>query len=515
MLSDLFEIAFNSASEGLVVVNEQGEIILVNTRMENLFGYEKSEVIGNKIEMFIPNKHKKRHVGLRDGYIGNPHSRPMGMAGAELKGQRKDGSVFPVEVSLNFFIKDGKKYILGLITDISERVTIEKELLSTRNNLSKLNEELEMLVIQRTAELVKSQQLYEMIAKNFPDGIISVLDKNFKYMFASGRDLKKFNISEKDLIGKDYLVRIEPSYQEELRGLLNLAKNGTNQTCTIEFEQGHYELNIVGIKGDTETVERLLIVEINVTKQKELEMEQAKALSKEKELGEMKSRFVSMASHEFRTPLSAILSSASLIEKYDETDQQEKRVKHTTRIRSSVSNLTSILNDFLSFDKLSSNVIDCDYKEVNICDVISYAVDEVSAFKKQGQRIIIEAEPENCIVSTDEKIVKNILLNLLSNGLKYSGVEGLVKVRLAVGDAAIIIEVTDNGIGIPKSEQSRLFERFFRAENVSNIQGTGLGLNIVKKYTEILRGTISFVSEEGVGTTFRVELPQVKNEKLT
>ena len=506
-MTNLFEIAFNSASEGLVVVNPKGEIILVNERMTELFGYQKEEILGSKIEMFVPSQVRNRHVALRDGYIKNPHSRPMGLAGSELKGQRKDGSVFPVEVSLNFFQNEGEKFILGLITDISVRVGIEKELLTTRNNLSKLNEELEVLVIQRTAELVKSQQLYEMIAKNFPDGIINVLDENFKYIFAAGRELSKFNINSSDLIGKDYLERIGEPFKLELQKYLELAKNGINQTCTIEHKEGHYELNIVGIKGSSEDVDRLLIVEINVTKQKELEIEQAKALSKERELGEMKSRFVSMASHEFRTPLSAILSSASLIEKYEDKDQQEKRLKHTSRIRSSVNNLTGILNDFLSFDKLSSNLVECIISETNICEVIKYAIEEVGAIRKSGQSIEIELQEDNCIVYTDEKIVKNILLNLLSNGLKYSGENGIVKVTLELDEVYFILTVSDNGIGIPELDQNRMFDRFFRAENVSNIQGTGLGLNIVKKYVEILKGEIIFESTEGVGTSFKVSLP--------
>lgn len=476
--------------------------------MTELFGYEKDEILGNKIEMFVPSDVKKNHVALRDGYMENPHSRPMGLAGNKLKGQRKDGSVFPVEVSLNYFFKDQDKYILGLITDVTERVRIEKELSATKSNLYKLNEELEMLVIQRTAELVKSQQLYEMIAKNFPDGIINVLNEDFKYIFAAGRDLKKFNVSGEDLIGQNYLDRIDSKYHEELLGLLDLVKKGTNQSCTVKLLDGHYELNIVGIKGDSERVERFLIVEINVTKQKELQQEQVKALAKEKELGEMKSRFVSMASHEFRTPLSAILSSASLIEKYEEKEQQENRLKHTTRIKSSVTNLTGILNDFLSFDKLSSNAIECSIEEVNICEVIKYATEEVSAFKKQGQKIVVLVKDEECIIRTDEKIVKNILLNLLSNGLKYSESDGRVEVSFELLEGSIVLKVSDNGIGIPEEDQPRLFERFFRADNVSNIQGTGLGLNIVKKYAEILNGEISFESKEGVGTTFRVILPQ-------
>ncbi len=490
------------------MVDNKGEIILVNARMTELFGYERDEMLGNRIEMLVPTSAKDKHVALRDGFMQNPHSRPMGLANSELRGARKDGSIFPVEVSLNYFFQNQDKYILGLVTDVTERVRIENELKATKSNLYKLNEELEMLVIQRTAELVKSQQLYEMIAKNFPDGIINVLNEDFNYIFAAGRDLKKFNVSGEDLIGINYLDRIDSKYHAELLKLFNLVKEGTNQSCTIELLEGHYELNIVGIKGSSDRVERFLIVEINVTKQKELQEEQFKALEKERELGEMKSRFVSMASHEFRTPLSAILSSASLIEKYEEKEQQEKRLKHTARIKSSVTNLTGILNDFLSFDKLSSNAIESCIEEVNICEVIKYAIDEVSAFKKQGQKILVSFEDESCIIKTDEKIVKNILLNLLSNGLKYSGSESTVEVSVKLLEDVVVLKVSDNGIGIPEKDQSRLFERFFRADNVSNIQGTGLGLNIVKKYAEILNGEISFESKEGIGTTFTVVLPQ-------
>lgn len=117
----------------------------------------------------------------------------------------------------------------------------------------------------------------------------------------------------------------------------------------------------------------------------------------------------------------------------------------------------------------------------------------------------------NCYFESDEKILKNILLNLLSNGLKYSGDDGLVTIDLKEEDNCLLISVSDNGIGIPDHEQDNMFERFYRAENVSNIQGTGLGLNIVKKYVELLEGQISFESKLGEGTTFFIELPKKNN----
>lgn len=504
----LFELAFNSASEGLVVVDEKSDIILVNQRLLDLFGFEEEELVGKPIEVLIPMSKRKNHVGYRDRYVKDPKSRPMGLAGMSLQGQKKNGEEFPVEVSLNAFEVEGKRRVMGLVTDISARVRMEEELQNAQANLQSLNKELESLVIKRTKALEESQKLYQLISNNFPDGVISVIDDQFNYLFADGRELVKQGFNSQDLVGMPFLNRFKNEAREVLA--LNLARLRQNEDilCEVEVDGDHYELHMVQISQEkSANKKRFLIVEINITKQKLVELEQAKALQKEKELGEMKSRFVSMASHEFRTPLSAILSSASLIEKYEKESQQPNRLKHTDRIRSSVSNLTDILNDFLSFEKLNENKVSVDLEFVNVCELIEYAVEELEAIRKTGQRIIVDKPSESCEFLSDGKILKNILLNMLSNGLKYSGDNGEVKIGLRMENMLLKLEIADNGIGIPEKDQKNLFERFFRAENVSNIQGTGLGLNIVKKYIELLGGEINFKSKLGEGTTFYIELP--------
>lgn len=231
------------------------------------------------------------------------------------------------------------------------------------------------------------------------------------------------------------------------------------------------------------------------------------ALSKEIELNEMKSRFVSMASHEFRTPLSTILSSSTLIEKYPKEDQSDKRLKHTKRIQSNVKHLTTLLNDFLSLEKLSEGKIDCKLEETDIKSFIQEITDEIITQKGPSQSISTFFSGQNNFL-TDKSILKNIVLNLLSNAIKYSGDNGKIKVDIEINDS-LSIKVEDNGIGIPEEDQQHLFERFFRAKNVTNIQGTGLGLSIVKKYTEILKGDISIVSQYMEGTTISVTLPKI------
>jgi signal transduction histidine kinase len=232
-----------------------------------------------------------------------------------------------------------------------------------------------------------------------------------------------------------------------------------------------------------------------------------KNFEKERELNEMKSRFVSMASHEFRTPLTTINSSAGLIQNYLDKGMLDKTPKHIERIRNSVRNLTSILNDFLSIEKLESGKININLIECNLCDIITEVIEEFDQLKKRGQKIEINGSNE-LIILIDHSLIKNILINLISNALKYSPENGKVRVSFTDYENNILLEVSDNGIGIPESDKLKMFERFFRAANVTNIEGTGLGLTIVKRYLDLLGGKIDFESEEGKGTTFKLIIPK-------
>ena len=237
------------------------------------------------------------------------------------------------------------------------------------------------------------------------------------------------------------------------------------------------------------------------------EVEIRAALQKEMELSELKSRFVSMASHEFRTPLSTILSSASLIRRYTESDNQEQREKHTKRIKSAVNNLTGILNDFLSLSKLEEGKIEYQPTEFEINEFCTETADEIQGLLKTGQYIKFEGKIPETIVHLDKRVLKNVLFNLLSNASKYSGEGAKITCTLSIVNQYLHLQIVDEGIGIPESEQQHLFSRFFRASNSTNIQGTGLGLNIVKQYVELMKGTVSYKSEENKGSTFSITIP--------
>lgn len=232
----------------------------------------------------------------------------------------------------------------------------------------------------------------------------------------------------------------------------------------------------------------------------------AVALDKERELGELKSRFVSMASHEFRTPLTSVLSSAGLILQYADRQEIGNIKKHGERIKNAVNGLNTILTEFLSLGRLEEGRTQVKMEEINISDCIDDVHAEMKNLFKNGQQLIFEQKGGD-IARLDSGLLKNILINLVSNAVKYSPEGSTILLHSTIGDDGICIRVRDQGIGIPESEQKHLFDRFFRATNATNIQGTGLGLYIVQRYAEMMNGEVGFTSEVEKGSEFWVKFP--------
>jgi PAS domain S-box-containing protein len=225
------------------------------------------------------------------------------------------------------------------------------------------------------------------------------------------------------------------------------------------------------------------------------------ALEKEKELGELKTRFVSMASHEFRTPLATILSSLSLVSKYGESGEKDKQGKHVTRIKGAVSHLTDILNDVLSISRLEEGRISMTLEEIDIRELINNVLNEMRPICKDAQTINYQHKGDT-LVRLDRKIIRNIIFNLVSNAIKFSNEGKQISIETISSEHELMLTVQDEGMGISAEDQKHLFERFFRGHNATNVQGTGLGLNIVAKYVELMDGHIEFESELEKGTKF-------------
>jgi PAS domain S-box-containing protein len=252
----------------------------------------------------------------------------------------------------------------------------------------------------------------------------------------------------------------------------------------------------------------------DITERKQIEAEIRDALAKEKELGNLKSRFVTMASHEFRTPLTTIFSSAELLELYSLKWDQEKKIKHLQRIQAAVKQMIHLLNDVLLIGKAEAGKLECNPAPLDLVQFCCDLVEEMQITTKShniafvSKMHCLHINPDDCSKAyLDDKLLRHILSNLLSNAIKYSPQGGSVDFELICQQREAIFHVTDRGIGIPVADQDQLFNSFHRASNVGTISGTGLGLAIVKRSTDLHGGKIAVDSEVGVGTTFTVSLP--------
>ncbi len=288
-----------------------------------------------------------------------------------------------------------------------------------------------------------------------------------------------------------------------------------------ELERITTEIKKMNTELETKVADRTKMLREALEELEKSKEELNEAFENEKELSELKSRFVTMASHEFRTPLSTILSSAYLIEKYNEHIDDGRILKHIQRIKGAVGGMKNILEDFLSLGKLEEGLVNITMEKTTSAELsglLNNLVEELEPLLKHGQQFLLKNDV-NRDVWVDRSLLKNIMTNLVSNAIKFTGENCAIDIHADFTESDLTISVSDNGIGISEEDQQHLFERFFRAKNALNIQGTGLGLHIVGKYLELMKGKISLTSKIEEGSTFIISIPQQsfysenKNEK--
>jgi PAS domain S-box-containing protein len=404
-----------------------------------------------------------------------------------------------------------------------EMITLDREILFQMESLNALFEHATegIIISDHNGKIIKANPSSERLFGYGPGELVGRVIEDLvprRYVHRHVNDRKTFNDHPHSRsMGKnmDLFARRKDESEFPVEISLSHYKQG-DEGYAIAFiiditERKKHEANIIRLNQD---LERKVEERTKVLQEALIELEKSKeqlseALDAEKELNDMKSRFVTMASHEFRTPLSTILSSASLIGKYNETDGNDKVQKHIQRIRSAVTNMTLILNDFLSAEKLEEGKVFIRKEEADLQHIANEVISEIHGILKTGQNVKFKHEGTP-VAQMDKQMIRNILLNLLSNAIKFSAEGKTISLETKVTPKEIMIKVSDQGVGIPLEEQDHLFERFFRAKNVTNIQGTGLGLNIVAKYLEVMNGKINFTSELNKGTTFTVSIPNEK-----
>ncbi|MDF9796511.1 signal transduction histidine kinase [Catalinimonas alkaloidigena] len=367
---------------------------------------------------------------------------------------------------------------------------------------------------QADAQAKKNYALYVAIARYFPKVMIVVINRDYRIVFLDGEELRKIALNKEKVEGLS-VKEVENFSSEWKKQMISYAQKtfeGGHHSYEIKHKTNSYKVNTMPLDEGQADVNLVMFVFTNVSEQKSTEKKMLKALKKEKELSELKSRFVSMASHEFRTPLSTILSSANLIARLNEPGKEEKRLKNVERIKSSVKNLIDILNEFLSLGRLEEGALQMKKEVFDLMEFMEIIVQELQHVQKPGQEVRLTSDQESIHVNLDKQFTRNVFLNLLSNALKYSPQNKPVDLMISTKDTSLTVKIKDQGIGIPEDEQQNLFNLFFRARNVTNIEGTGLGLPIVKKYIELMKGEITFDSKIEQGSTFTITLPLDQEE---
>lgn len=365
---------------------------------------------------------------------------------------------------------------------------------------------------QAEERALANQELFAAIARNFPKGVIMVFNTLRDYVHLEGEELDRIGLRNWKFLGNPILKT--PGFtSEELKRLdkkVQQTLGGQHLSFEIQIKENTYAVNSMPLYVG-ESPGWALLVLINVTEQKKSEEDLLRALRIEQELNDLKSRFISMASHEFRTPLSAIHSSAILIGKQNTPGLEDKRLRYLRQIKNNVRNLVVILDDFLSLSKLEEGNIEARPDTFDALDLIRSVLEELESNLKVGQHFQETFEMSSLKVYQDPKLLRQILVNLLSNAIKYAPEKTGISIAIEKDATAFSISITDKGMGIPEEEHEQLFNRFFRARNAINIPGTGLGLHLVKLYTELMGGTITFKSTLEKGSTFKLKLPVAFN----
>lgn len=505
---DEYTDLFDFAPVGYLILDEKGIIDNINLTGCNLLGIERSLIKGKPLSAYIsPGESRKLFLELKQAFQTGVFS----TFELELLPKNKTSFTALLQGTISKDKTLDKSFCWITMQDVTELrkaealkkkhedLQQEKENIEQYVNLAPvvfllLDTDKNVQMINQKGSNLLGYSKQEILGKNWLESFITKIDFN---------SVKKINPDKK--IEDLFLM---PYFESEV-----ICKNGdyklmawTNTSLTNVFGE------IIGtlIAGE-EITERK---KTEITKQqyteeleaivKERTKRLSDALENEKQINAIKSTFVSIASHELRTPITVVMSSATLIEKYISLGQYDKLDPYIQRIKASIKNLNVILEDFLSIDKLERGILDANKEKFQIVELIETVINEMELMSKNGQRINYQHQGDHEI-TMNKQILHNILVNLISNAIKYSKVG--IDLQTEVDSNFITIRVKDYGIGIPEKDQKFLFMRFFRAQNVDNIQGTGLGLSIVKRYLELLGGTIEFSSKVNEGSTFTIKLP--------
>jgi PAS domain S-box-containing protein len=473
-----------TANDAVITIDERNSIIDWNTAAERIFGWKRAEALGRDLaELIIPAAHRARHTEgiqrfLRTG-AGNIFNRRV-----ETTAMRRDGEEFDAELSV-WPVRTAQGFTFSsFVRDISRRKAAERA-------------------------LSESEAKYRKVVENVNEGIL--VTAAGRILYANPRALEITGLDEEAARASPFIEFIHPEDRERVLGNHLRRLRG-------EAVENHYEFRVIHRSGAVRWLQISAVVFdwqdevatlnflIDVTERRQIEHDMREALARERELSELKSRFVAVASHEFRTPLAAILSSIELLDDYGARLPDDERREIVGQIKHAVARMNKMVDQVLITSRIESGKFVFEPKARSIPDLMVQVAAEMDQAHEQSSRISVRCDGIEHPRLVDTKLISHILVNLLGNALKYSPPDTAVTCTATAQGDRLRFSVADKGIGIPPGDLPRLFESFHRGTNVGNIQGTGIGLHIVKECVQLHRGTIEVQSVVGQGATFHVDV---------
>ena len=481
-----FRALLEFAPEAMVIVNQQGSIELVNSQTEKLFGYTRGELIGQTIDMLIPEPYHSRHAAHRDGYSADPHVRDMGI-GLELYALRKGGSAFPVEVSLSPIETAHGVLIASAVRDITERKQAEEQMTAERALLRTLIDALPdyIFVKDRSGHFVLSN-LALALAVHIPnpDGLVG---KTATDVFPAELAVQ-FDADDQAVMRSG-----NPLINQERLSLNTAGKPILVLTTKVPLRNPNGDVTgLVGISRD-------------ITANKRAE-QQERELAQERERVKVLADFVQNVSHDFRTPLTIIRTSLDLLRRTTDPERQEQRM---TTVEQQVTRLTEFFEQILVMTHLDAGVT-LNRQPFDMTQIVLDATSTLQALVyERGIALHTEGMGDPPLVRVDYGELRQAVREIVKNAIWFTPRDGAVTIRASASNDQAVIEVRDTGSGITPNDLPHIFERLYRADKARSNEtgGFGLGLCIAQRIMELHDGTIEVESTVGVGTTVRLVLP--------
>lgn len=501
-----FELLLELAPDAVVIVNRDGHIMLVNAQTETMFGYHRDELLGQSVEVLVPEQLRAMHVQHRNGYVSDPKTRPMG-AGSELAGRRKDGSAFPVEISLSPMETEEGVLVTSIIRNITERKRVEEE-------IRRLNHELEQRVLQRTAQLERLRDRAEQYLE-VAGVVMVVIDKEQKVTLMNKKGCEVLGYPQDEILGRNWFDHFIP---ERIRAEV---KTVFKNLISEETEPLEYFQNTVLTKSNQE---RLIAWHNTVLRDEQGKIYATLSSGEditEKAILEQKVRhaeklaavgqLTSGLAHEIGTPLGVISGRAEyMLRKMAEQDPLRENLQ---RIIAQIDRITKIVQQLLSFTRPKP-------LEVRPMHLVSMLQDTFLLFEhhfaKQGVKASLDCPETLPTVMADPDQIQQVCLNLILNAIQAMPQGGRLTIRVrpaalrhlsedSVQDGYIEIEIADTGAGIPSEQLQKIFDPFYSTKEPG--KGTGLGLNISETIVKSHGGRITVKSQVDEGTVFTIFLP--------